>query len=499
MMQSSRTAAWAAPTRAQTPRSFIRRQRAASLPRFDLALLASYALASWACGADARTAPAGDVSAAGASASAPPAAPMAPALSPNPEPTTPGPSSSGAAGSEGFGDAMLEPPPPGVKMPSGEELPTPAALGWVGAWATGPQLTEPQNLPPAPGLANGSLRQNLFPTLSGSRVRVLLSNEFGDGPVEFESVRLARSAGGVAIDVASDRALRFAGSEAVTIAAGQAQFSDPIDFELTALSSVAVSLRFGSAPSNVTGHPGSRTTSFLVAGDSAAAASFVGSTTDHWYFITGVDVEAPAPSAAVVTLGDSITDGRGSTTNANDRWPDNLARRLQADASTADIAVLNQGIGGNAVVAGGLGPTAIQRFERDVLEQRGARWVIVLEGVNDIGGSSDAGVADRLIQAYEGFIEAAHERGLLIYGVPILPFGGSSYDSPQHEAARQAVNSWVRDSGRFDQVIDLDTAVADPAAPTRLLPAYDSGDGLHLNPAGYRAMADAIDLSLFAR
>jgi lysophospholipase L1-like esterase len=499
MMQSSSTAASAAATRAQAPH-FIRRHRAASLARLDVALLASCAFASWACGADAAPAPAGDVPAAGTGASAAPAAPMAPAVSPNPASAMAGPSISGAAGTEGVSDATLEPPtPPGVKMPTSEELPTPPTLGWVGAWATGPQLTEPQNLPPAPGLANGSLRQNVFPTLSGGRVRVLLSNEFGEAPVEFESVRLARSAGGVAIDVASDRALRFAGSEAVTIAAGQAQFSDPIEFDLTALSSVAVSLRFGSAPSNVTGHPGSRTTSFLVAGDSVADASFGGATTDHWYFITGIDVEAPAPSAAVVTLGDSITDGRGSTTNANDRWPDNLARRLQADASTADIAVLNQGIGGNAVVAGGLGPTAIQRFERDVLEQRGARWVILLEGVNDIGGSSDAGVADRLIQAYEGFIDAAHERGLLIYGVPILPFGGSSYDSPQHEAARQAVNRWVRDSGRFDEVIDLDTAVADPAAPTRLLPAYDSGDGLHLNPAGYRAMADAIDLSLFAR
>jgi lysophospholipase L1-like esterase len=418
---------------------------------------------------------------------------------PSDEETTPGSASSGAAGSEGVGDVGLEPPAAGAALPSGAEPPAPAELGWVGAWATGPQLTEPQNLPPAPGLANNSLRQNVFPTLGGSRARVLLSNEFGDAPVRFESVRLARSAGGVAIDVASDRALRFDGSEAITIPAGQAQFSDPIDFEITALSSVAVSLRFGSAPSNVTGHPGSRTTSFLVSGDSAAAASFAGSTTDHWYFITGIDVEAPATSAAIVTLGDSITDGRGSTTNANDRWPDNLARRLQADSSTADIAVLNQGIGGNAVVAGGLGPTAIQRFERDVLDQRGARWVIVLEGVNDIGGSSDAGIADRLIEAYEGFIDAAHERGMRIYGVPILPFGGSSYDSPLHEAARQAVNSWVRDSGRFDAVIALDAAVADPAAPTRLLTSYDSGDGLHLSPDGYRAMADAIDLSLFAR
>jgi lysophospholipase L1-like esterase len=317
--------------------------------------------------------------------------------------------------------------------------------------------------------------------------------------VRFESVRLAHSAGGVAIDVASDRSVLFGGAEGVTIPAGQASFSDPLDFEITALESVAVSLRFGDAPTNVTGHPGSRTTSFLVSGDSAAAASFNGSTTDHWYFITGIDVEAPAASAAIVTLGDSITDGRGSTTNANDRWPDNLARRLKADSSTADIAVLNQGIGGNAVVSGGLGPTAVDRFERDVLQQRGARWVIVLEGVNDIGGSSDAGVADRLIQAYEGFIDAAHARGMKIYGVPILPFGGSSYDSVPHEEARQAVNTWVRTSGRFDAVIDLDTAVADPAAPAQLVASYDSGDHLHLSPAGYQAMADAIDLSLFAR
>jgi lysophospholipase L1-like esterase len=220
-------------------------------------------------------------------------------------------------------------------------------------------------------------------------------------------------------------------------------------------------------------------------------------TTDHWYFIQAIDVEAVAPSAAVVILGDSITDGRGSTTNANDRWPDFLARRMQANPATAPLSVLNQGIGGNAVLSGGLGPTAIARFDRDVLSQRGVRWLIVLEGVNDIGGSGDASVAGRLISAYDGLIDAAHERGLLVYGVPILPFGDSGYDSPLHEAARQEVNAWVRTSGRFDAVIDLDRVVADPAVPNRLLPAYDSGDQLHLSPAGYEAMAEAVDLGLF--
>jgi lysophospholipase L1-like esterase len=373
-------------------------------------------------------------------------------------------------------------------------------LRWVGAWSTGPQLTEPNNMPPAPGLSGNTLRQYVYPTLSGSRVRLLLSNEFGNGPVSFGSVHVATAAADGAVDASSDRVLSFEGSPSLTIPVGQSRFSDPVEFDVTALTSVAVSAEFQSAPNGVTGHPGSRTTSFIASGNAAAAQSLtVAARTDHWYYITGIDVEVPSPSAALVTLGDSITDGRGSTTNANDRWPDALARRLQASAATRHIAVLNQGIGGNAVVNGGLGPTAVARFERDVLEQRGARWVIVFEGVNDIGGSNDAAVADRLIQAYQGFIDAAHTRGLLIYGATILPFGGSMYASPGHEAARVAVNTWIRTSGRFDAVIDLDAVVADPNEPSQLNAAYDSGDRLHLNPAGYRAIADGIDLSLFQR
>lgn len=380
-----------------------------------------------------------------------------------------------------------------------------AGGSWVGTWACGPQLTEPGNLPPAPGLSGNTLRQMVYVSIGGSRLRVRLSNEFGDGPVTMNAVHLAVASGGGAIDVTTDRALAFSGAASVTIPAGQAIFSDAFDYALPPQATMAITIAFGSAPAGVTGHPGSRTTSYLQTGDNAAAASLTtpalpARTADHWYYVTGIDVAAGAGNAAVVTLGDSITDGRGSTTNMNDRWPDDLSRRLRANAATAAVAVLNQGIGGNALVSGGLGPTAVQRYTRDVLDQRGARSVIILEGVNDIGASvsnGGQGVAATLIAAFGQMIDRAHARGIRAYGVPILPFAGSHYDSPDHEASRQAVNAWIRGSGRFDAVIDLEAAVRDPAHTTALLSAYDSGDHLHLSPAGYQQMADAIDLGLF--
>jgi lysophospholipase L1-like esterase len=371
---------------------------------------------------------------------------------------------------------------------------------WVGSWSTGPQLTEPKNLPPAPGLSDSTLRQYVFPTLSGSRARLRLSNEFGDAPVTFQAVQLAAAAGAGSIAPGSTRAVLFGGSPSLTLADGEARLSDALEFEVSALRSLAITLHFGDVPANVTGHPGSRTTSYLAAGGHVDAVSLPNAaTTDHWYFITGLDVQAAARSAAIVTLGDSLTDGRGSTTNANNRWPDMLARRLQARPDTSHLAVLNLGIGGNAVLSGGLGPTAEQRFQRDVLEQRGVRYLILLEGVNDLGRSQGADIAERLIAAYERFIERAHAQGLLVYGVPILPFAGSQYDKPERQQARQLINEWIRNGRRFDAVLDLDAAVRDPQNPAQLLPAYDTGDHLHLSPAGYQAMADAIDLSLFLR
>ncbi|WP_437668885.1 SGNH/GDSL hydrolase family protein [Sorangium sp. So ce131] len=377
---------------------------------------------------------------------------------------------------------------------------TPGEARWVGTWGTGPQLTEPHNNPPEPGLSNNTLRQVVYTSIGGSRIRLRLSNEFGNGPVTMNAVHIANAATAGAIDAGTDKALTFSGAASVTIPQGQAIFSDPIDYALAPLTRISLTIQFGNVPTEITGHPGSRTTSYIKTGDAVSDAAFASPvTTDHWYYITGLDVVDPDASALVV-LGDSITDGRGSITNENTRWPDYLSRRLRANEETADVAVLNMGIGGNTVLTGGLGPTAIQRFQRDVLDQRGARYLIIYEGVNDIGGSSDAGVASRLIEAFSDFIDDAHAADMLVYGVPILPFGGNEgYDSPAHQQARDEVNEWIRTSNKFDAVIDLDAAVRDPNDPTKLLSTYDTGDHLHLNPQGYEKMAESIDLELFTQ
>jgi len=367
---------------------------------------------------------------------------------------------------------------------------------WIGTWASAQQTTELANLPPAPGLAGSTLRQMVRVSRGGSRLRLRLSNEFGTSAVTMSSVRVAVSQGGGAIDTASDTGLAFDGAPAVTIAAGEAVFSDAFDFALEPLESLAISIHFESQAGDVTGHPGSRTTSFLQSGSAVSAPSLPDATkTEHWYFISGLDVMADAASGAVVVLGDSISDGKGSTTDQNNRWPDILAERLQATPATSSIGVLNAAIGGNAVLSAGIGPTALDRFERDVLGQSGVRWLIVLEGVNDIGPSG-AAVAGDLIEAYQAFIAKAHQAGVRAYGATILPVGGSIYAGS--EGARVTVNDWIRTSGAFDAVIDLDAAVRDPATPSQLLSGYDSGDGLHPSPAGHRKLGESIDAALLS-
>ena len=396
----------------------------------------------------------------------------------------------------------------GLTLACGRRAAAPASSGegerWLATWEAAPQLTEPRNLPPAPGLEGRTLRQWIHVSVGGTRWRVRLSNEFGDGPLTIDAAHFARTVAADTIDAATNAALTFAGAPRVTIDAGRAVVSDPVELPASALSDLTVTLHVSRMPPSVTGHPGSRTTSYIVTGNQSAARALPDATpVEHWYILSGVDVSARPGSAAVVVLGNSIADGRGSGTNRNNRWPDNLARRLQADSSTRHIAVVNAGIGGNAVVRGGLGPTALARLDRDVLEQSGARWLIVSEGVNDIGNAKgaeeSAAVARDLIAAYRAIIRRAKSRGLRVYGATILPFGGSFYASPEHESARQAVNAWVRDAAEFDRVIDFDLALRDPADPTRLIGAADSGDHLHPNELGYRIMADAIDLSLFGR
>ena len=378
---------------------------------------------------------------------------------------------------------------------------------WVGAWACSPQLVEPNNRPPPPGLNGATLRQRVRVSLAGRNIRVRLSNAFGDTAVTLASVHIARAVNGSAIERESDHALTFGGLASVTIPAGAPIISDELFFPIAALSDVAITIHFRDTPRDITGHPGSRTTSYLQAGDFVAAPDLPeAARTDHWYFINGIDVRAEQPAAAaIVVLGDSITDGRGSTTNGNDRWPDRLARRLQSDPATAHIAVLNHGIGGNRLLRDGLGPNALARLDRDVLAQTGVRWLIVLEGVNDLGTAVGARAKNEpfasardVIAGYEQIIARAHARGLLVYGATIMPFAGFGlYDRPESEADRQAVNTWIRTSGSFDAVIDFDAAVRDVDSPPHLAAAYDVGDHLHLNPAGYARMAEAIELTLF--
>jgi lysophospholipase L1-like esterase len=368
---------------------------------------------------------------------------------------------------------------------------------WVGTWASAQQTTEMTNLPPAPGLAGNTLRQMVRASRGGAQLRLRLSNEFGTSAVTMSAVRVAVSQGGGAIDTATDTGLTFRGAPVVTIAAGAAVFSDAFDFALQPLESLAISIHFGSQTGDVTGHPGSRTTSFLQGGDAVSAPSLPNATkTEHWYFISGLDVMADAASGALVILGDSISDGKGSTTDQNNRWPDILAERLQAAPATSNIGVLNAAIGGNAVLSGGIGPPALDRFERDVLGQSGVRWLIVLAGVNDIGPSEGAAAAGDVIEAYQAFIAKAHQADVRAYGATILPVGGSIYAGG--EGARAIVNDWIRTSGAFDAVIDLDAVVRDPATPTQLLSNYDSGDGLHPSPAGHRKLGESIDAALLS-
>jgi lysophospholipase L1-like esterase len=342
---------------------------------------------------------------------------------------------------------------------------------WVGSWATSQQIPEERNALAAHDLDDATLRQTVHLSLTGAPLRLRLSNAFGTG------------------------------QDDVTIPPGAEYVSDPAT--LTG-ADIAITLYFDTAPAQQTSHPGSRTTSYLLHGDHVSDLALPGAKTfDHWFSIAGIDVQSPR-GAAIVALGDSITDGRGSTTNANDRWTDALAQRLAA--AKLGVGVVNRGIGGGRVLLDGLGPNAMSRFDRDVLAQPGARWLIVFEAINDIGtfdpdGSKPKAAHDALVRqltiAYEQMIAKAHDARIKVYGATVTPFMDCApyHPKPVTEADRIAVNAWIR--SHFDAVLDFDAAVRDPARPDHLSSAYDSGDGLHLSPAGYRALAAAIPLSLF--
>jgi lysophospholipase L1-like esterase len=370
---------------------------------------------------------------------------------------------------------------------------------WVGTWAASPYLAAADARPPSP-LSNAVLRQVTRVSIGGNQIRLQLSNLSGNGPVTVNSAHVAIcKATGLAdstIDTATDKALAFSGKASVTIPQGMEVWSDPLDFALAPLSKVTITMALGSVPSDLTAHAGSRTTSYVQAGstDVSAAAMASAGKTDHWYFISGIDVMAPASSKAVAIIGDSITDGRGSDTNGNNRWTDILAERLQANAATANIGVLNQGIGATNLV--GTGTAAEARFTRDVLNQSGVKYAIVYDGVNDIGN----GVTFEAMKAvYDKMIAAAHAKSILIFGGTIAPFGGNAYYSVANEMVRTQVNAYLK-SAAFDGYIDFDAAVTDGGNPPKLQATYAAWsqmDGLHPGPAGYKKMGEAADLTLF--
>jgi len=406
---------------------------------------------------------------------------------------------------------------------------------WVGTWTTS-DVGRPQNPlpPPPPGpiaapvpgqppipiappppavplpfmhFNNQTLRQIVHTSIGGNRARIALSNTFGTTPLTIAAADIALRDKEAAIVPQSARVLNFSGRPTITIPAGAMVYSDPVDLNIPPMGDLAIDLYLPgdtNTPSPLTMHVGALQTSYV-----SQTGNHVGeftvpvvATTASWFLISRVEAMAPESAGAIVTFGDSITEGARSTPDTNGRWPDLLAKRLMAQPGSVKPAVLNAGIGGNRVLTESVynfGVNALARFERDALDQAGVTYVIVMEAINDIGNGrqNPTPTAEDLIAGHKQLIDLAHTRGLKIYGATLTPFEAANYFTMEGEAKREAINQWNRTSRAYDAVIDFDLATRDPANPTRLLPLYDSGDHLHPNDAGYKAMGDAIDLSLF--
>ncbi|MGI5403961.1 SGNH/GDSL hydrolase family protein [Streptomyces sp. CA-135486] len=329
----------------------------------------------------------------------------------------------------------------------------------------------------------------------GSGLRIRLSNAFGDQPVTFGRAQVGLRHSGAALIPGSNRPLSFAGSPTVTVPPGGRVYSDPLPGTVHPQSDLAISLYVAQARGPVTGHKMALQTSYIApTGDHSTDESATAYTarTNSWFYLDAAVVDARRGTGAVATLGDSITDGASSTADTNRRWPDVLSRALHNDPSARIKGVANEGISGNRVLTDGAGQSALTRLDRDVLSQRGLRTVVLVEGVNDIK-ATPAPTAAELIAGYRQIIDRSHAAGVCVVGATVMPYEGWRQWTPSGEAVRQEVNSFIRDSGAFDAVADFDAAVKDPAAPARILPAYDSGDHLHPNDAGMQVMGSAVD------
>ena len=391
-----------------------------------------------------------------------------------------------------------------VSLPATAQFAGRESSGWTSSWGASPS-------DPADALNGQTIREHVRLSLGGSKIRIRLSNRFGTADLVVGAVHVALHGTGSATLPGTDRTVTFSDQPSFTIPVGAQVVSDEITLTVEALDEIAVSIFLPGDTGTLTIHQlGVSTTYISPPGNFTASGVMPVSTTSlSRYLLSGVEVLRP-DTVAVVTLGDSITDGFASTVDANRRWPDFLADRLRSQQSATPgmkpVAVVDEGISGNRLLHNIAGPNAQERFDRDVIAQSHVRWVTLLEGINDLGfpGSVEPNAPrvtfKQVVGAYKQLIARAHAAGLKIYGCTLTPFEGTTfagYFAPDKEQVRQDINSWIRNSGQFDAVIDFDKAIRDPSHPTRMLPAYDSGDHLHPNDLGYLTMANAVPLSLF--
>lgn len=372
---------------------------------------------------------------------------------------------------------------------------------WVATW-----MASPMEGTWSDSFQNQTVRMIAHVSLGGSRVRVEFSNAFGKQSLTIGAAHVGIQAKDAAIMAGSDRALKFNGSPSATIPPGALEISDSVDLSVSPLSNLAVSIFVPEQTEPATYHGSGLHTTYISGPGNFTADQAMSSqwTTTSYYWLSAMDVEGSTDSSAIVALGDSITDGAHSSVDANMQWPSQLAKRLQENAGTSNVAVVNAGIGGNRILHDVTGPNALERLDREVIARGGVKYLIVLEGINDLGwphqpaahGSQEV-TAEQLIGGLRQIIDRAHAHGIKVFGATLTPYEGANYYSEEGEEKREAINRWIRTSGAFDGVIDFEAAVRDPKNPKRFLPANDSGDHLHPNDTGYTAMAGAIDLSLF--
>ncbi len=368
---------------------------------------------------------------------------------------------------------------------------------WVGTWACAPQTVDKSFMPYNNQMSNRSVRQVVKVSIGGNVIRLQLSNELSSEPIEIASVYIAKAGNGSEIYKTSVKYLQFGKKRGVIVPAGKAVFSDALKFKLQPLERVSITINYLKAPKEPTVHMGSRTTSYILRGTTNAYSDFTTAfKEDHWFNISAIDV-LDATSSSIAILGNSITDGKGSTTNAQDRWPDFLSTALNNGAGTnpskgEKTGVLNLGIGNNRILSVGLGEPGKDRFDRDILAQRGLRAVIIFEAINDIGTSTNPEeTARKLVEAYQVMIKKARQRGLKVYMGTITPFRGCrSYFTEEREKARKTVNSWIRTTREIDGFIDFDALMRDPSSPEQLRREWQIGDWLHPNPSGYKQMGE---------